>query len=306
MITFYYRTLKESRLAALPEFRVGAWVYVEAPTQDELDRLSRELGLDRGLLTDALDPFEVPRVEHDEGVVYVFTRVPDSDGDETVTVPLLIAVGEQFVLTVSGRTLHLLERILSGKIDVFTTQKTKVLLQILFELMHSYQSSLTAINRRVRATSVSLARVSSDDIRQFVVFEITLNDFLDALVPTGALLRNIGTGKFFGLFEDDRELMDDLVLATGQGIELCRASLKTITNIRGGYSAIVTNDLNRVIKLLTALTIVLMIPNLVASLYGMNVALPLGESRGAFWIIMLVIAFVSAGALGLFARNRWL
>ena len=62
MITFYYRALKESRLAALPEFRVGSWIYVETPTPHELDRLSRELGLDRGLLTDALDPFEVPRV----------------------------------------------------------------------------------------------------------------------------------------------------------------------------------------------------------------------------------------------------
>ncbi len=306
MITFYYRTLKESRLAVLPEFRVGAWVHAEAPTPEELDRLSQDLGLDRGLLTDALDPFEVPRVEHDEGVVYVFTRVPQTDGDEAVTVPLLVAVGEQFVVTVSRRRLHLLEKIFSGKIDVYTTQKTKVLLQILFELMHAYQSSLTAINRRVRATSVSLSRVSSDDIRQFVVFEITLNDFLDALVPTGALLRNIGTGKFFGLVEDDRELMDDLVLATEQGIELCRASLKTITNIRGGYSAIVTNDLNRVIKLLTALTIVLMIPNLVASLYGMNVALPFAGNPGAFWILTFIIALVSAGVLGLFVHNRWL
>lgn len=238
--------------------------------------------------------------------MYVFTRVPQIEGDETTTVPLLVAIGEQFVLTVSSRTPQLLEKFLSGKIDVYTTQKTKVLLQILFELMHSYQSSLTAINRRVRSTSVSLSRVSNEDIRQFVVFEITINDFLDALVPTEVLLRNIVTGKFFRLFEDDRELVDDLVLATGQGIELGRASLKTISNIRGGYSAIVTNDLNRVIKLLTALTIVFTIPTMIASFYGMNVPLPLAEARSAFWMILLVTAIVSAAVLGLFARNRWL
>ncbi len=306
MITFYHRTLKERQLSTVPEFRIGAWIHAEAPSADELDRLADELALERGHLTDALDPFEVPRVEHDERAAYIFTRAPQKEGDETTTVPLLIVVGEQFVLTVSRRKLDLLEKFFSGKIDVYTTQKTKVLLQILFELMHAYQSSLTAINRRVRATSVSLTHVSSDDIRQFILFEITLNDFLDALVPTGALLRSILTGRLSRLFESDRELMDDLVLAAGQGIDLCRASLKTITNIRGGYSAIVTNDLNRVIKLLTALTVVLTIPTMIASLYGMNVVLPLGESRGAFWIILLVVLLVSAAVLGLFARKRWL
>ena len=238
--------------------------------------------------------------------MYVFTRVPQTASGETTTVPLLIAVGEQFVLTISREKLDLLEKFFSGKFDIYTTQKTKLLLQILFELTHVYQTSLTAINRRVRSTSVNLDRVSNDDVRQFVAFEITTNDFLDALVPTEVLLRNIVTGKFFRLFEDDRELMDDLVLGTRQGIELGRASLKTITNIRGAYSTIMTNNLNRVIKLLTALTIVFTIPTMIASLYGMNVPLPFSGSAAAFWVILLLTALVSAAVLGLFARNRWL
>jgi len=140
----------------------------------------------------------------------------------------------------------------------------------------------------------------------FVGFEEELNDFLSALTHTSPVLQNILGGKLIKLYEQDGELMEDLILSANQLIGLCQSTLKNIVNIREAYSTIVTNDLNRVIKLFTSLTVILTIPTIIASLYGMNVKLPLAGNPEAFWIISLAIVVIVSVILYIFSRNRWL
>ncbi len=306
MITFYHRTVKEPELRELGGFQVGAWIDVEKPTDVELDRLSQEFNLERSLLGDAIDPYEVPRVEVEGKITYVFTRVPKNDGEETSTTPLLVALGPDFVLTITREHIPFLKAFRTGGKSFYTTQKIKLFLQLFFQIMHTYNSFLVGINKRVRAVSVNVERVQNREIMQFVRFESTVNDFLAALVPTNALLQNLLSGKYFRLYEEDEDLVEDLQLANVQLIELGKTTLTTIVNIRDAYSTIMTNNLNRVIKLLTALTIVFTIPTMIASFYGMNVPLPFSDSPSAFWLIIGFVALISVAILGLFARNRWL
>jgi magnesium transporter len=306
MLTIYHRTVKEPKTKTLDKIRAGSWVHAEAPTQDELDNLSQELRMERSLLVDALDPFEVPRIEVEDGVIYIFTRVPVGGEKETRTVPLLVAVGNIGLLTLSSKHLPLIDRLTSGKVLFFTTQKIKFFLQIFFAINQSYMNRLTTINRHIQSMSVGLDRVRNEDIMQFVVFEGVLNDFVSALIPTNTILQNVLSGKFFKLYEEDHDLVEDLLLANNQLVEMAKGNLKTIVNIRSAYSTIMTNNLNRVIKLLTALTIVLTIPTMIASFYGMNVALPFEGSHNAFWIILGLTVAISVTILTVFARNRWL
>lgn len=307
MVKFLQRTVKGERLQELYEFKVGSWIYVESPTDAELDQLVAEFPLDRGLLGDALDPNEVPRIEREDGVVYIFTRAPvTDDAQRTVTAPVLIAIGKDFLLTAAPRPIPFLEKFVRGTADFYTTQKSKLFTQFISELNSSYTASLNSISRSVRSMSAHPDRVSNQDIFQFVMYENVLNDFLAALVPTNGMLQQILSGKLFKLYEEDHELTEDAFLANGQLIESAKSNLKTIVNIRDAFSTVMTNNLNRVIKLLTALTVVLMVPNIVAGFYGMNVPLPFSNSPMAFFGVVLFTVLLSVLILGVFVRNRWL
>jgi magnesium transporter len=306
MIKFYYKTIKEPRLQILKNFQIGSWVFVESPNKTELRKLAAKLKLDFGLLNDGLDPYEVPRVEKEENKTYVFTRIPYKSDQGISTMPLLLVVAENFVLSLSKEKLPLWKNFLEEKIEFFTTQKIKLFFQIFVEINQVYRHFLTEISKEVRHATGKLEQVSNREIMRFVVFENTLNDFLAALVPTNTLLNELLSGKYFTLYEKDEELMEDLFLAAGQLIENCKANLKNIVNIRDTYSTIMTNNLNRVIKLLTALTIILTIPTIIASFYGMNVNLPLAQSSHAFWLISAFTVVLVAAVLAIFAKNKWL
>ena len=141
---------------------------------------------------------------------------------------------------------------------------------------------------------------------KLVAHESTLNDFLNALVPTNAFFQTLMAGKVLELYERDKDFMEDIFLSNNQIIERCKSNLKNIINTRGAYSTIMTNNLNRVIHLLTAITIVFTVPTIISSMYGMNITLPFSDSPIAFpailgitFITMIVVIFV-------FIKKRWI
>ena len=306
MIKIYQKTIRDRAVKTLDSFKVGSWVYVENPTEGEIKSLADKHSLEESLLKDALDPYEVPRIEIERKTAYVFTRVPYGEETKISTAPLLIVIGENFVLTLSILPLPFLEEFLAGKVDFSTTQKTKLFLQIFSQIVSAYNNSLNNISRRVRSVGIHLEAITNKDIAQLVGFEGVLNDFLSALVPTNTILGNLLAGRFIKLYEEDRELVEDLVLGTGQLVEFCKSNLKTMVNIREAYSTIVTNNLNRIIRLLTALTVVIAVPTMVFSFFGMNVALPGADSPQAFSLILSGTGIIGILLLVTFIKNRWL
>lgn len=151
-----------------------------------------------------------------------------------------------------------------------------------------------------------IEKINNADIVQFVRFEEILNDFLSALTTTNTAQNNLLSKKMIEFPEDDKDLIEDMSLGTVQLIEATKNNLKNIVNIREAYTTIVSQDLNRVIKLLTALTIILNVPVLVASLYGMNVALPGAHSPLAFWWLFGGTSILTIILLLLFMKNKWL
>ena len=307
MLTIFHRAKRNKDLEhrKIDDIKSGVWVHVENPTADELARLVNEAGLDEGMLADATDPHEVPRVEKEDKAVYMFTRVPFAKSGEVTTTPIAVIVTPTIIVTIAQEKLGLWDPFVSTKADVLTTQKTTLFFLIFRAINASYQSFLNQIRREVQRTSVSLETISNKDIERFVRFERTLHEFVNALTPTNNAIRTILSGKMFTLYEDDSELIEDLQLSNGQLLEACSTNLKTIVNIRSAYSTIVTNNLNQTIKLLTALTIVLTVPTMIASFFGMNVALPFAsDSRVAFWLIAGVSIAGAVLLLIFFLRDR--
>ena len=305
MLAYYFRSVKEETLQTGGGLRPGTWVHVEDPAPSELDELAQSCGLNRDLLQDAVDFYEVPRYEYDEGVVYFFARFPCAT-DEASTAPILIAVSPTAVITVARTHPDSFDSLLSGSTAVCTTQRTKLFLLLVGALNAGYRTKLVHIRRDVQRSRVHLRRIRTSDIVRLVGLESTLNDFISALLPMHAALRATLASKHLTLFDDDRDVIEDVELENQQLTEAAKANLTTIQNIRSAYTAIMTNDLNAVMKLLTSLTIILIIPTIVGAFYGMNVPLPWSDSPHVFAGIVTTTLLLMAGAWYLFSRKNWL
>lgn len=310
MIKIYQKTLKDIRMRTLKQIKVGSWIYVTDPNEEEIKRITEELKLEEDLIRDSLDPYEVPRLEVKKEVVYIFLRFPYNDGKETLTVPILIAVGPDFVITVSQKELAFLEKFIQQAKkgltkDFSTTQKTKLVLIILLEINNCYNDFLTKTHKQVKSAQVRLEHITNKNIIQLVGFESTLNDFLGALQPTNEILQTLLSGRILSLYEKDKDLTEDLLLSNGQLIGACNARLKMMINIRETYSTIMTNDLNQVIRLLTIITVLFTIPTMISSFYGMNIPLPFANSPFAFIGIIVTTIIVSITLIFIFYKNKW-
>ncbi|MFH1426909.1 MAG: magnesium transporter CorA family protein [Patescibacteria group bacterium] len=306
MINIYHRAIKQAELRKIDNFQVGSWIEVFDPGEEEIKKIVKMLKVEEDLLIDALDPFEVPRLEQEAGVTYVFTQVPEKRENEIITFPLLIVIGKNFVLTVSKEKFSFLDSIKGLAGNIYTTQKTKFFLQIFSSINYQYNNFLIEINKGLRGIKIRLEKVGNKDIVQFVDFERILNDFISALVPTNSVLQKLLSGKHIAMFEEDKDLVEDLFLDNGQLIEMSKSTLKHVVNIRDAYSNIMTHSLNRIVKILTALTIILTVPTMIFSFFGMNVNLPYASSGFSYLIILGFTLFTSLFIFIIFARNRWL
>jgi magnesium transporter len=152
---------------------------------------------------------------------------------------------------------------------------------------------------------VRLQSIGTKEIERLVNYETTLNSMVDALIPTNTWLHQVTTGSFMQLYKEDVETMEDLVIANSQVVNSARSVLKTIQNIRSASEAIMTSRLNNALRILTVLTILLTVPLVLASLYGMNVPLPFQEGQYTFYFIIL-LNFAILGILAVvFKKNDW-
>lgn len=307
MITHYFRTIKDTELKTLETIRTGVWTHVVAPTEEEIVHITKELALDEAILEDARDFFEVPRMERSGGATYFFTRYPfDEKKEDSGTAPLLVVMGESFVLTFALREVPQFSVFIEGKTEVVTTQKAKFFIQIMDSITTSFEKELIRFRKSVQKDRARLRRIGSREIERLVNFENDLNDIVSALVPTNSSLQQITNGNYLQLYNEDVELMHDLMIANSQLVDSARSVLKSIQNIRTAAESILTSKLNLTIRTLTVLTILLTIPTIIASLYGMNVPLPLENNPHAFWIVLGSIAGAVLTVILLFKHHKWL
>lgn len=307
MITRYYKTLKDSELKIVDAFRVGVWTHVVNPTDEEIEVIISEYSLDEAIVADARDYFEVPRMERSHGATYFFTRYPYDEKDEDIdTAPLLIVMAESFVLTIALREVPQFNKFIAGKVEINTTQKAKFFIQIMDMLTKSFESELNILRKAVHRDRVKLRRIGPREIERLVSFENELNNMVAAVVPTNAWLNQVTDGNYMQLYNEDIELMEDLMIANSQLVDSARQVLKIIQNVRNASEAIMTSKLNATIQTLTILTIILTIPTIIASLYGMNVPVPLGDFQFAFWVVLGFIIVTVAVVVALFKHNEWL
>ncbi len=306
MIKYYYKSLRSQELKELDAAKRGAWVYVESPTHKEVDYLIKQFNLNEGLVTDALDENEMPRLERDGDQVYIFVRAAYTTANgEVDTAPLLFIYATDVIITITLRRLGCLDLFLNNRVDFATTQRTKMVLQIMHQIVEQYESYITLASKQIKAIRSRLRgqEISNQDFIDFVTIEDGLNEFLSVLMPTNATLRRLSLGRHIQLFEEDQDLVEDLLLGNEQSIEACRSNVKSIINIRQAYSSISSNNLNRTMKILTLVTVIIALPNTFFGMYGMNINLPFQHAAGIY-VGIIITTLVAIFGIVAFLKHR--
>ena len=292
MIKYYYKSLRSQEVQELDAYKRGAWVYAEAPTHSEVEYLIKHFNLTEGHVLDALDEDEMPRLEKEGDQTYIFVRVSyAASNGELQTVPLLFIFGGDYVITISLKRLSCLNMFLQNRVEFATTQRTKLILQIMHQIVEQYDAYITLTSKQIKTIRNRLRghEITNQDFIDFVTIEDELNEFLSALVPTNATLRRLSLGRYIPLFEEDKDIVEDLLLSNEQSIEASNSNIKSIINIRQAYSSISSNNLNRTIKILTFATVIIALPNTLFGMYGMNLTLPGQDAKNTFMFVLVAV-----------------
>ena len=305
MIQYLISQTGKFKLQRIKENLIGSWIRSEKPNDDEKTTLIK-IGIDEDILHDALDPHEVPRVDSEDSWTYLITRLPDTDDEfNDYTTPILFAMNKDHIVTVSRDSLDRLWQPFIDTNEAPIENHAKFLVAMLEAIMRLYQRRVATINRQMRAATSDVVKLGSKDIATLTEYERKLNDYLDALIPTNTALKWLLGGRMIRLSEDDQDEVEDLSIDVEQVIARCKSLLRTITNLRDSYRAVMDTKLNETIRLLTVITLALTIPTMLAGLMGMNVTLPFEhESPVAFWGVVGVSLAAAASISLYFLRKK--
>lgn len=308
MIDYYFKTAKEEDFLSIPSPKEGCWIHVDEASGSELQEICKLTDLEMTDVQDSLDRYEIPRIEKIRDHMVIFTRHPiEQDaviGLYTLTFTMILT--NKYFITISPQKNTLVSHFIAKKGTAAPSDRQALMIDLLFYITQDFTAQIRRVRHNVLNQEKEMENVESEDITTLTHNEGILNQYLSALEPTREMLKEMTSGKYAHFYEKDREQLEDLAHTVKQSENLCAIAGKSIRSLRDSYNILFTNNLHKTIKLLTSLTIIFNIPTMIASIYGMNVSLPLMRHTHAFVLIISVIMICSAAALLLFRRKHWL
>ncbi|MBF8262566.1 MAG: mg2 transporter protein CorA family protein [Parachlamydiales bacterium] len=306
MIEIYLKTEHDNEFNPIANYCLGCFVYVKQASLEDLDQIDQLVSHEIGDIHGSIDKYEIPRVEQHGDNLILFTRHPGEQEVGLHAEPLTLILTKKYLIAISPYSNPLINHMLLSNIDIPTTNRSMLLLYLLARISHQFTTSIKQVRHSILLHEQPTRMIDSDAIIALTKNEETLNQYLTALVSMRNLLEALATHNYLELADKDREQLQEQVIAITQSEELCHVNVKSIRSLRDSYQIIFTNDVNKTIKRLTAITIILSIPTMIASIYGMNVAVPFKDYPHAFMIILSTAGVFSLFAMLLFIKNRWL
>jgi magnesium transporter len=306
-----YICSNENGLTVLTEPCAGCWINIVDPTPEEITRL-QNLGVPHDYITYPLDLDERPRTEREDGEVLIVLRVPYFQGDTSdipySTIPLGIILNDQYILTICKLESRIIEEFLSGRIKGLNTSKrNRFVLRILLYTATRYLASLREINKAVEVLEDQLQQSTRNkEVLELLKYEKSLTYFTTALKSNELMMERLQRSQLFKAYPEDEDLLEDVLTENQQAIEMTNISNNILSSMMDAFASIISNNLNTVMKFLASITIVLSLPTMVASFYGMNVDLPIQQHPLAFIAVVLLSVGVSILVALIFARRDWL
>lgn len=309
VVEYYDRRSTSEGLEKISRPRANSWAHIRgsASKPGSLLEIAEQFSLDANIVRDASDIHELPRAEYKNGVEYVFLRLPIGAVDAGETAPLLCVITSARFITVN---IHSLFSPLQT--DVFLTTMTdkpaSLLTATLASVVSMYEQRIRELSVKISEARKRLSRyeVQNADFIEFVAIEDSLNEYRGSIESLGSVVQQLRENRRQIFRARDLESLEDILLHTRQLLVSISSNTQTISSIQNAYSTVANNTLNQRMKLLTAITILLAIPNVFYGMYGMNIALPFQDEAWAypiiagFTLLLILLVFVIARRYRLF------
>jgi magnesium transporter len=290
----------------------GCWINMFAPTQEEINKVSMDAQVDVDIIRDALDDEERPRIERDDGRVYIIVDFPYIVHDENgfagyETIPIGIILTDECIITVSLKDTPILEEFRKNRVkEFFTYKKTRFALQILFVISSYYLRYLKQINKKTNEIErVVHQSLKNKELFAFLALEKSLVYFTTSLKSNKVVLDKILRFNYLKMYEEDKDLLEDVIIEKTQAIEMAETYRSILTGMMNAFASIISNNLNIVMKFLTSITIILSFPTMVASFYGMNVDIPFQHIKNPYVVPLVISGFLTSLTAFVFWKKKY-
>ncbi len=313
MIT-YWQIVKNG-LLPLQTYIKGSVINAISPSTEELNILKTTFKIDEDFLNDIMDVDERSRMEVDEGKLYLIYRLPVHNKDSGLpysTMPLGVMLSDEALIVIGYQHNDVLGEVFSKNLKRQVDYENKI--EFLFHIIDystiTYLKFLKQINTETNKIEQALEKsTKNEELHKLLMMEKCLVYFNTSLRSNEILITKLRNSRYFKKNEVDEELVEDVIIEIKQAIEMTHVYSDILSGMMDAFASVISNNLNNVLKQLTIVTIILMIPTLVASFFGMNVKLPFGtgqETPIAF-IATIVISFILAiGGVMLLRKRKWL
>ncbi|MBR1554934.1 MAG: magnesium transporter CorA family protein [Oscillospiraceae bacterium] len=301
MIHFYQT--QDNRVRPLDAPSAGCWISVIDPTAQEVKQLIEGYGLDSGFVRSSLDEEESSRIERedDQTLIIVDTAMSEIQTEETIlfyTVPLGIIITKDYVFTISLKDNQVLRDMADGLVKgVQTRMKTRFVMQLLLRITAIYLQDLKQIDKTSYVMEQKLSSaMKNKELIQMLELEKSLVYFSTSLKANEVTIEKLLRGRTIKLYDEDQDLLEDVLIEVRQAIEMSNIYSGIISSMVEAFGSVISNNLNIVMWRLTVVTIIMSIPTMIFSFYGMNTAhLPVPDT----WFPTL-ISVLSTGVVAYF------
>lgn len=286
----------------------GCWINLVNPSKDELEEIQQSLDIEPDYLLAALDEEERARTERENGqtLIVVDTPIWDNKSNMYTTIPLGIIVLKNIFLTICLKEDTVINDFVSSKVKHFYTQyKTRFILQILFKNSVKFLHCLKTIDKIANNIEQELhVSMRNKELIDMLTLEKSLVFFSTSLKSNEMVLEKLLKYEYISTYSDDEDLLEDVIVENKQAIEMCNIYSSILSGTMDAFASVISNNLNIVMKVLTSLTIVMAIPNIIFGFFGMNVILPVGDSNPFGYIYVIIVTVLACLLAALVLKKK--
>ena len=309
MITVYKRT--ENGLDVLSQPVNNSWINVIDPTPEEIESLCA-LGIPQNFITYPLDLDERARTEReDDGTLLILIRVPIFQGFQAdvpyISIPMGIIMTNRMIFTICRRQNEVLDELASGRVrGLETGKRNRFILRLLLATASRFLGYLREINKIADTLEDHLQLSQRNrELLELLKYQKSLVYFTTALKSNELVMERLQRSQFFRMYSEDEDLLEDVITENQQAIEMTSISTNILSSTMDTFASIISNNLNTVMKFLASATIVVNLPTIVFSFFGMNVDLPFETLDYAHFIIMGISFAIMLAVVLVFLRRDW-
>lgn len=312
MVKLYNSDIETNQLKVVDKIEKGCWINMISPTEQEIKEICKKTNIAEDFIRYSLDYEEKARIddEEDDGTILFIVDVPiiekEKDTEIYTTMPLgMIVVRDEYFITVSLKKNIVIDNFEKKKVKGFSTyKKSRFLFQIMFMNASHYLTYLKRINKETEIAETILKNsMKNRELLKLLSLEKSLVYFTTSLKSNELVMEKTLRGKILKLYEEDEDILEDAIVENKQAIEMSKIYSDILNGTMDAYASIISNNLNGVMKFLTSITIILAIPTLIASLWGMNVPVPLQNNPYGFIILGFVCIIVTVIAILMLKRR---